>query len=188
VTLIELVVTLVIIAVIAVVAIPVAGSSNAMQVRLAADGVANHLRYAQQLSITTGYKHGVEFKTFTDGTAPNTYRVYRDDNPSEIISNDPTDPANPGNNNDSANIGKLVIDFKKAPYATVTINSAVFNDGAANRTKVIFDTNGVPQADNDGANPNLITGAVGNNTVTFSRGGITRTVTVEPTTGKVTVQ
>ena len=181
----ELVVTLVITAITAVVAIPVAGSSNAMQVRQAADLVANHLRYAQQLSIATGFKHGVSFDT-----AQETYRVYRNDDPdgSGTIANDPNDPVNPGNNNDPLNIGKLVIDFKKAPYTTVSIDSALFYDGTANKTKVIFNTNGVPQADNDGTNPDLDTIVAGTNTVTLSRGGITRTVTVAPTTGKVTVQ
>ena len=184
-TLVELTIVLVIVAILAMVAYPTSESSNNLKVTQAAELIATHLRYAQQLSITTGNRHGVSFDT-----AQETYRVYRDDTPdgSGTIANDPNDPANPGNNNDATNPGKLVIDLKKEPYKTVGIDSAIFNDGAANRTKVIFDTFGTPQADNDGTNPNLITGVPGNNTVTLSRGGSTRTVTVEPAPGKVTVQ
>ena len=186
-TIIELTVVLVIAAIIAIIAIPRSTVVNNAKVKQAAELVAAHLRYAQQLSITTGFKHGVAFTI----TPTNTYRVYRDDTPdgAGTIANDPNDPYDPGNKNDASNPGKLVIDLRKEPFATVDIVSAVFNDGATNRTKVIFDTlNGTPQADNDGTNPNLVTGAAGNNTVTLSRGGTTRTVTVEPTTGKVTIQ
>lgn len=171
-TLLELVVTLVITAVTAVVAIPVAGSSNAMQVKLAADGVANHLHYAQQLAMTTRKPHGVSFDTGTE-----TYQVYYESSMggAETILTDPLKPEN------------LVIDLKKDPFKTVNINTATFSNsgGSITNNKVIFETQyGIPKVDNNSATPpDVATG-----TVTLSRGGITRTVTVEPTTGKVTVQ
>ena len=179
-SIIELVIVLVIVAIIAIVSIPRSTVTNDAKVKEAAELIAAHLRYAQQLSITTGFKHGIAFTI----NPTNTYRVYRDD-PSDgagTIANDPNDPYDPGNKNDAANPGKLVVDLTKAPFKTVDITGTNFN-GLTNR-KVIFDTlNGAPQQDNEGAGVALSPAG----TVTLSRGGTTFTVSIQVETGKVTV-
>ena len=66
----------------------------------------------------------------------------------------------------------------------IEFGGTTFTNGAVSSEKVLFGTlYGTPKVDNDGTNPAITSG-----TIVLSKGGITRTVTVEPVTGKVTIQ
>ena len=159
-TMIELMVVVAIIAIAAAIVVPMASSAGVMQLRAAVNMVAADLEYAKSMSISRGQRHAVVFNSSTES-----YQII-DEN--------------------GATIGHPV--KKGSPYAVtfssdsrlgnVEIVSANF-DGVST---VGFDYLGIPYSIT-GTPAALLNAGV----ITLRAGGVTRTVSVEPVTGYITV-
>lgn len=164
-TLIELMIVIVILAVAAAIAVPMASSAASMQLRSAVNMAAADLEYAKSLSIGTGQRHFVVFDA-----ANEMYRIAKMDGAGNAVTiQHPVKKGFP-----------YVVDFpNEGRLNRVTIESADF-DGVS---EVSFDYLGIPSAGLAVSPPALNLGGV----VTLQAGGITRTVSVEPVTGFISV-
>ena len=157
-TLIELLIVIVILGIAAAVAVPMMSSAASMQIRAAGNMVAADLEYAKSMAISRGKRYSVVFSA-----ANETYEI-RDVNDA-IIKHPITQREN-----------GYVVDFS--------------SDGRLDRidiTSVDFDGKSTVKFDYLGSPYNEDNGALNSGTITLQAGGITKTVTVEPVTGFISV-
>lgn len=156
-TMIELLIVMAILAIAAALAVPMVSSAGSMQLRSAATMVAADLEYAKSMSISRGQRYAVVFDGMNE-----TYRV-TDESGTTI--GHPVKKGFP-----------YIVDFRAdSRLSQVDIVDAVF-DGAAT---VSFNYLGSPL---NGAGTDLNSGVV-----TLQAGGVTRSVSVEPVTGYISV-
>ena len=163
---IELVVVLVILAIAAAIVVPMASSAGSMQLRAAVNMVAADLEYAKSMSISHGQRYAVVF----DKTAE-AYQIedlsQPAGGPDRIIEH----PVKKG--------FKYVTNFRSdSRVAQVDIVDATF-DGA---NAVSFDYLGSPYSGTDSSASPMNRGVI-----TLQAGGATRTVSVEPVTGFISI-
>ncbi len=176
-TLIELVVVVAILAVIAAVAVPNMRLGSDTKLRLAAEQVADAIRFARSEAIRTGEGHGFTVSQVTQEVTVEKYDI----SSSPIIA-----------------LGTLTHPVDKQPYdfnvntsnatAGVSIGNSVdaFDYGPQGRRKsVIFDANGTPVWV-EGSDPTRH--LLQDGTIELSYGGGQLDVSVTPITGRVTVQ
>ena len=160
-TLIEIMIVMVILGIAAAVAVPMMSSAASMQIRAAGNMVAADLEYAKSMAISRGQRYTVVFDS-----ANKSYEI-RDVNDA-IIKHPITQREN-----------GYVVDFTSdGRLDRVDIASAIF-DGKA---EISFDYLGSPYSGNATSTTYLKEGKI-----TLQAGGITKTVTVEPVTGFITV-
>jgi prepilin-type N-terminal cleavage/methylation domain-containing protein len=158
-TIIEVILVVLIIGIAAAVVVPMASSAGGMQLRAAANMVAADLEYAKSMAISRAQAYSVVFDKTTE-----TYRVL--DRTGAVIPH----PVKKGFN--------YVVDFRNdSRISRVEIVDASF-DGT---NKVTFDYLGSPY--NGGSPPTPLNSGV----VTLRAGTMTRTVSVEPVTGFISV-
>jgi prepilin-type N-terminal cleavage/methylation domain-containing protein len=154
-TLVELVVALFVLAVLLLMAIPQLNLSG-NRAASAARKLLSDLRYAQQLANATQTRHGVNFNSSTQ------YTVFKSDD-SAVAAADPLKG------------GNFVVGMN-GDFAGVTLSNN-FTGGI-----IRFDSLGVPY---EGANGSQ-TALSAARTISVAAGGSTvKTITIEPTTGKV---
>jgi len=156
-TLIEVILVVLIIGIAAAVVVPMASSASGMQLRAAVNMVAADIEYAKSMAISRGQRYSVVFNKTSE-----TYQVV--DQAGTVIAH----PVKKGFN--------YVIDFRNdGRLDQVEILDASFD--ATN--KVTFDYLGSPY---NGSSTPLNSGVV-----TLQSGTMTRTVSVEPVTGFISV-
>lgn len=156
-TLIELLVVIVILGFAAAITVPMMSSATSFQIRSASNRIAADLEYAKSMAISRGQNHSVVFDVVDES-----YQVQ--DQSGTVIEN----PVNPGHNYE--------VDFgDDSRLDDVDIYTALFDGNA----KVTFDYLGSP-FNNAGT-------ALNSGTVTLKAGVHTKTVTVEPVTGFITI-
>lgn len=154
---IELVVVMAILAVAAAIAVPMLSSTGSMQLRAAVNIVAADLEYAKSMSISRGQRYSVVFDKTTER-----YRIV-DDSGTTI-----PHPVKKG--------FLYTVDFR----ADSRISQVdIFNVSFDGTSQVSFDYLGSPF---NGGGTNLNSGVI-----TLKAGGITRTVSVEPVTGFISI-
>jgi type II secretion system protein H len=159
-TMIELLIVMAILAIAAAIVVPMASSAGSMQLRAAANIVAADLEYAKSMSISRGQKYAIVFDKTTE-----TYRV--------------TDAAGVTIPHPVKKGFPFTVDFHNdGRLSQVDIVSVSFDGAAA----VSFDYLGSPYSGTGGAAAPLNSGVI-----TLRAGGVTRTVTVEPVTGYISV-
>jgi len=156
-TVIEVIMVVLIIGIAAGVVVPMMSSAGSMQIRAAVNMIAADLEYAKSMAISRGQPYSVVFNK-----AAETYQVVDQNN--SVIPH----PVKKGFN--------YVIDFRNdGRLDQVDIFDANFDS----TLKVTFDYLGSPY--NGSANP------LNSGVVTLRSGGVTRTVSVEPVTGFITI-
>jgi len=159
-TMIELLIVMAIIAIAAAIAVPMVSSAGSMQLRSAVTMMAADLEYAKSLSISRGQRYAVVFDKATE-----TYRII-DQNGATI-----PHPIKKG--------FRYTIDFRAdSRLDQVDIVNANFDGAAA----VSFDYLGSPYSGTGGAAAPMNSGVI-----TLRAGVSTRTVSVEPVTGFISV-
>jgi prepilin-type N-terminal cleavage/methylation domain-containing protein len=156
-TLAELLIVVAILGIVAAVAIPMMSSAASMQLRAAAGMVAADLEYAKSMSISRGQRYSVVFNA-----ANETYEI-RDPNNAVIVH-----PVNKPN--------LYAVDFA--------------NDGRLDRVDIVsanFDGNSTVKFDYLGSPFNQADGDLNSGVVTLQAGGISRTISVDPVTGFISV-
>ena len=157
-TLIEVILVVLIIGIAAGVVVPMMSSAGSMEIRAAASMIAGDLEYAKSMAISRGQPYSVRFDTTTES-----YRVL--DQAGTVIAH----PVKKG--------FSYAIDFRNDGRLDRVDISNVSFDGT---DKVTFDYLGSPY---NGSGGSLLSGGV----VTLQSGGATRTVSVEPVTGFISV-
>jgi len=156
-TLIELLIVVVIILIAAMTAVPMMSSATTLQVRSAANMIAADLEYAKSMAISRGQYYSVVFDTGAES--------YRIQNQAGTVIQHPVKKG-----------FDYIVDFRNdSRLNRVDIVSVDFNSAS----QVKFDYLGSPF---DGDGSPLNTG-----TITIRAGTLTKTVTVEPVTGYVSV-
>jgi len=156
-TMIELVIVMVILGIAAAIVVPMASSAGSMQVRAAVNMVAADLEYAKSMSISRGQRYSVVVDKATE-----TYRII-DESGTTI-----PHPVKKG--------FLYTIDFR----ADSRISQVDIFDVSFDGTNLVsFDYLGSPF---NGTGTSLNSGVI-----TLRAGGITRTVSVEPVTGYVSI-
>jgi prepilin-type N-terminal cleavage/methylation domain-containing protein len=159
-TMIELMVVLVILAIAAATVVPMMSSAASMQIRTAASMIATDLEYAKSMAISRGQWFSVWFDT--------TNESYQIEDQDGVILH----PVKKG--------FPYVIDFQNdSRLNKVNIVSADFDPGS-NQT-ISFDYLGSPHSGDGAANP------LNSGVISLQAGGSTRTVTVEPVTGYISI-
>jgi Tfp pilus assembly protein FimT len=154
-----LLIVLVILSVAAAIAVPMASSAGTLQLRSAVNMVAADLEYAKSRAIGTGQRYCVVFDA-----ASETYRI------TDAGGNTISHPVKKG--------FQYVVNFSSdGRLDQVDIVSADFDA----TSMVSFDYLGSPY--NGGATPTALSSGV----VTLRAGGATRTVTVAPVTGFISI-
>lgn len=164
-TLIELVLTILLITILAAVAIPRMANMTGVRASAIARKLQSDLAYAQELSMTRNLRHRVYFNIAPAPAAG--YAVVNDANGNGTwgeAGEFAADPAQSGAN--------LSMTLNTGSYTGITISAVGFSN-----SYVEFNTLGVPF---DGAGQ-----PAASRTVTVTGGGVPRTVTVLPTTGRV---
>ena len=172
-SLVELLIVVTILGVVAAVAVPSFSSTDPKKLELAAAGVANAIRFARSEAIRTGVPHGVRVQT-----SAQQLRVYWLDTSGST----PThtyDVRNPvdkklfhllfGKDRTLLNMQLSGVKFKFAKFATP-------------REYLGFDATGLPKYNNAGTIHMLESAAIA-----ISDGDQQKTINIEPTTGRVTV-
>ena len=158
-TLIELVMIIVILAILALTVMPKATTASSVRLGAACQKIASDLRYTQEMSMAQQVRFGVSFDTGNEA-----YFVYRVSTATKAI-----DPQT-RNNFDVSFV--TLNEFKG-----IDIVSTSFSN------KMEFDSSGVPY-DGNGA----ILSSQGVIAIQTTGGAYSRTVRIEPKTGKVSVQ
>jgi prepilin-type N-terminal cleavage/methylation domain-containing protein len=158
-TVLEMIMVILIVAILAVMSIPRFESYYTIKLEGAARKLVSDIRYAQRLAIARHETYGVEFNTGSDS-----YRLFRASDNSTA-----TDPLTRSD---------MIIDFTaQTEYRGIDLSSANF--GGTN--KVQFNSLGAPQ---DGTGSALTSTGI----VTISYKGGSKSVTVTPNTGMVSLQ
>jgi prepilin-type N-terminal cleavage/methylation domain-containing protein len=156
-TLIELLLVVLILSIAAAVVVPMASSAGSIQIRAAVNMVAADLEYAKSMAISRGQTYRVVFDVVNES-----YQV-EEVSTSTVVTHPVTKKP-------------YVVNFgADQRLDQVNIVSASF-DGTSG---VIFDYLGSPY--------DLTAGALNSGVVTLQGGGATRTVSVEPVTGFISV-
>ena len=162
-TLIEIMVVVVLLAIAAAMVVPMASSAAPLQLRSAVNMIVADIEYAKSLSVTTGLKYAVIFNANNES-----YSI--EDPNGDVITN----PVKPGFN--------------------YTINFS--SDGRLNRVNIVsvdfdsesgikFDYLGSPYSCSSGSSSGSTLSSAG--TIVLSAGGSSRTITVAPMTGFVSI-
>lgn len=160
---VELMVVLAIIAIAAAIVVPMASSAGSMQIRAAVTVVAADLEYAKSLSISRGHRYAVVFNKDAESYQIEDLNVAVG-NPARIVDH----PVRKG--------FKYIVAFAAdSRLSQVNIVDASFNG----TDTVSFDYLGSP-FDRNGDNLN-------SGVVTLRAGNITRTVSVQPVTGYISI-
>jgi len=161
-TLIEMMIVIVILGIAAAVAVPMMSSAASMQIRSAANMIAADLEYAKSMAISRGQVYWVVFDT-----ANESYTI-QDVNDTTIAH-----PIKKGTNYsvDFANDGRL----DRVDISSVTLSPAGHRIG--------FDYLGSPYSRASGTTVNNLNAG----TITLQAGSMTKTITVEPVTGFISV-
>lgn len=158
-TLIEVVLVILILAILAGVVIVPSMDLRGVRAGTVSRKLVSDIRYAQQMSNTTRIIHGVVIFS-------GSYTVFQNDNPG-----DPTRDPETG--------GGFVVPIS-GDFEGVTLSPVL--GSSPNHDVVKFDSLGTPYR-RDGASMDGVSG----NTIIVSGGSVSRTVTIEPETGKVWV-
>ncbi len=158
-TLIELVMLIVIIGIVALVAMPKVTTGSAVRLEAACQKIASDLRYAQEMALAQQVRFGISFDPVNEA-----YFVYRVTTVTKSI-----DPQT-RNNFDVSFV--TLNEFKGIDMASTNFSN-----------KIEFDSTGAPH-DGNGA----ILSSQGVITLQAQAGAYSRTVRIEPKTGKVNVQ
>ncbi|MGI9234038.1 MAG: pilus assembly FimT family protein [Woeseiaceae bacterium] len=176
-TLLELVIVVAILGIIAAIAVPSMSSNSNAKLRLAAENVANAIRFARSEALRTGDGHGLTISQVTQEVTVKKYDLTTAPISELYTLTHPID--------------KQPYDFNVNTRATtqgVTISNTqdVFNyTGLGGRRSLIFDANGTPKWI-VGSGPTTYLLSDGN--IELSYGNQQRVVSVAPITGRVTVQ
>jgi prepilin-type N-terminal cleavage/methylation domain-containing protein len=162
-TMIELMIVVAIIAIAAAIVVPMASSAGGMQLRAAVTMVAADLEYAKSMSISRGHRYAVVFNKNTES-----YQI-------EDLSKPSGDPARIIEHPIRKGFRYVVSFANDSRLSHVDIVDANF-DGT---NTVSFDYLGSPLNGNDA---NLNSGVI-----TLRAAGITRTVSVQPVTGYISI-
>ena len=158
---IELMVVIAIIAIAAAIVVPMASSAGSMQLRAAVNVVAADLEYAKSMAISRGQRYWVVFNPTTES-----YRITND--AGATISHPIKGPSFP-----------YAVDFPSdCRLNGVGIVSANFDSTSA----VGFDYLGIPYTA-----PGTPAALLNPGVITLQAGGATRTVSVQPVTGYVSI-
>ena len=158
-TLVELVMIIVILGIMALAVIPRTAAGSRVKLEAASQKIASDLRYAQGMSLAQQVRFGISFDIANEA-----YFVYR--------VNVSTKAMDPQTRNDFDISFNQLNEFKG-----IDIVSASFSD------KVEFDSTGAPYDGNA-----VILSSQGIITLQTTDGAYSRTVRVEPKTGKVSIQ
>ena len=174
-TYIEIMIVVVIIAIVAVVTMPSSSPTDTRKLDLAAEEIAQAIRFARLEAIRTASPYGVEFNS-----SNNTVKVYS----LKTKWGFPTPTFNVYHPVDK----KLYTLNIKTDSATTGVNlysySIYFSNSATNRQNLGFNSSGTPKYSSGGTDSMLN----GSATITLSFTGQTRLISVAPMTGRVTVQ
>ena len=161
----------------ALVVIPDASPTSQQKLDLAANQIAQALRFAQSEALRTGEHHGVTISQATQAITVKKWNITTDPVSTELI------PYHPVNKQ------AFVFDadgMTLAPGVSITNSADIFNYlSIGRRRSLIFDPRGVPMwiLGSDGSGYRLLDGIV-----ELSNGQTQRTIAVAPLTGRVTVQ
>ncbi len=176
-SLLELAIVVLILGIMALVVIPDSAPSNQQKLDLAANQIAQALRFAHSEALRTGEHHGVTISQVTQTITVIKWDLTTDPVSTELIPYHPVDKQS------------FVFDADQmslAPGVSITNGSDIFNYTTVGRRRsLIFDPRGVPvwvQGSDDSVH-RLIDGVVN-----LSDGQHQRDVAVAPLTGRVTVQ
>lgn len=156
-TVIEILIVVVIIAIVAMIAVPMMSSAAAMQIRSAANMIAADLEYAKSMAISRGQYFSVVFDKTTES-----YRI--ENQAGDAIPH----PVKKGFD--------YVVDFQ--------------NDGRLNRVDIVdadFDATSEIKFDYLGSPYNSDGDPLNSGVISLQAGGLTRTITVEPVTGYISI-
>jgi prepilin-type N-terminal cleavage/methylation domain-containing protein len=176
-SLLEISIVVLILGIMAVVVIPDSAPSNQQKLDLAANQIAQALRFGQSEAQRTGEHHGVTISQVTQTITVIKWDLTTDPVSTELI------PYHPVNKQ------SFVFDADRmslAPGVSITNSSDIFNYTTVGRRRsLIFDPQGVPVwvLGSDDSVHRLIDGIV-----ELSNGRNQRNIAVAPLTGRVTVQ
>ena len=176
-SLLELAVVVLILGIMAIVVIPDSAPGNQQKLDLAAQQIAQALRFAHSEALRTGEHHGVTISQVTQTITVIKWDLTTDPVSTELV------PYHPVNNQ------AFVFDadsISLAPGVSITNSSDIFNYiGIGRRRSLIFDPQGVPVwvLGSDDSVYRLLDGIV-----ELSNGQNQRTIEVAPLTGRVTIQ
>ena len=168
----EIILVVAILGIVAVVAIPNVSSYDSELVELAAEEVAEAVRFAHSEAIRTGTLHGTRTQT-----SLTRIRVFRGDTA--------TTPPTPVYDVYHPVDKKLYdIDFSEHPYVTVDDFSAItsFSGTCNNPSYIVFEENGIPLCSDP------MTVRLDQADLTLKKGNAAITVTLHGITGRVTIQ
>jgi prepilin-type N-terminal cleavage/methylation domain-containing protein len=176
-SLIELSAVVAILGIIALVMVPDLSSTDAQKVQLAAQRVAEALRFARSEALRTGEHHGVTISQVTQDVMVKKWDLTTDPVSTDSIPYDPL----------SKHPFQFGVDrFVLAPGVRITNSSDIFLFADTGRRRsLIFDPQGAPLwiLGGDGSAYRLVEGKV-----MLSAGQAQRTVSVAPVTGLATIQ
>ena len=162
-TMIELMIVVAIIAIAAAIVVPMASSAGSMQLRAAVTMVAADLEYAKSLSISRGHRYAVVFNKDAES-----YQI-------EDLSKAVGDPAR-------------IVDHPVRKGSKYVVNFATDTRlSQVNIVDVNFDTTNTVSFDYLGSPLNGNDANLEQWVITLRAGGITRTVSVEPVTGYISI-
>ena len=171
-SLLEVLLVLMVLGIVAVAAVPSLSSSNSYRLELAAEEIAEAMRYARSETLRSGEPRGFQLQTTE-------VRI-------RVVSADTsTNPWMPRYDVEHPGVHNFYdIDLATNPYAGIDEMSrnAVFHGNCSNPDLVYFDTNGMPWC-GDGGGP-----LVEQYEVTLSFGSRSRVVSLHGITGQVTVR
>jgi prepilin-type N-terminal cleavage/methylation domain-containing protein len=176
-SLLEISIVVLILGIMAVVVIPDSAPSNQQKLDLAANQIAQALRFAHSESLRSGEHHGVTISQVTQTITVIKWDLTTDPVSTELIPYHPVDKQSFVFDADTMSL---------APGVSITNSSDIFNYTTVGRRRsLIFDPRGVPVwvRGSDDSVHRLIDGVVN-----LSDGQNQRGVVVAPLTGRVTVQ
>ena len=176
-SLLELSIVVLILGIMALVVIPDSSPTGQQKLDLAAEQIAQALRFAHSEALRTGEHHGVTISQVTQTITVKKWDMTTDPVSTELIPYHPVDKQSFVFDADTMSL---------APGVSITNSSDIFNYTTVGRQRsLIFDPQGVPVwvLGSDGSVHRLIDGIV-----ELSVGQDQRDIVVAPLTGRVTVQ
>ena len=160
-TIIEILIVVVLIAIVAMTAIPMMSSAASIQIRSAANIIAADLEYAKSMAISRGQNYSVVFDKNAES-----YRIKNQDD------NTIVHPVKKG--------FYYIVDFQNdSRLNRVDIVDADFDPGSSQT--ITFDYLGSPYSGTGTSSP------LNNGIITLQAAGITRTISIEPVTGYISI-